>query len=229
MRFGNVLGSNGSVIPIFSKQISDGGPITVTHPEMRRYFMTIPEASQLVLQAGSMGQGGEIFILDMGQPVLIADLARKLIRLSGLRPDLDIRIVYTGMRPGEKLNEELTGMGETVLPTCHEKIRVHQGQRIPQSEIAQQMDAIRSACSDRDADGLLSVLKNFGSHVFAKPCPRHNQPSGYAPWPRSQRRCSGEFKPSGGELRMGRIRTAEPVSAGHLCEASVEPEIRVYG
>jgi FlaA1/EpsC-like NDP-sugar epimerase len=161
VRFGNVLGSNGSVIPIFSKQIGDGGPVTVTHPEMRRYFMTIPEASQLVLQAGSMGQGGEIFILDMGQPVLIADLARKLIRLSGLRPDVDIRIVYTGMRPGEKLNEELTGMDEMVLPTCHEKIRVHQGQRIAQNEIAQQIDALRSACADRDADHLLSILKEL--------------------------------------------------------------------
>jgi FlaA1/EpsC-like NDP-sugar epimerase len=161
VRFGNVLGSNGSVIPIFSKQISDGGPVTVTHPDMRRYFMTIPEASQLVLQAGSMGQGGEIFILDMGEPVLIADLARKLIRLSGLRPDLDIRIEYTGMRPGEKLNEELTGVDETVLPTCHEKIRVHQGQRIPQSEIAQQINRMRTACFDRDADGLLAILKNL--------------------------------------------------------------------
>jgi len=161
VRFGNVLGSNGSVIPIFSKQISDGGPVTVTHPEMRRYFMTIPEASQLVLQAGSMGEGGEIFILDMGQPVLISDLARKLIRLSGLRPDVDIKIVYTGMRPGEKLHEELTGMDETALPTCHEKISVHQGQRIAENEIQQKIAIIDRACVNRDLDGLLSVLKSL--------------------------------------------------------------------
>jgi FlaA1/EpsC-like NDP-sugar epimerase len=124
VRFGNVLGSAGSVIPIFQEQIAAGGPVTVTHPEMKRYFMTIPEASQLVLQAGAMGEGGEIFILDMGKPVRIADLARDLILLSGLKPDEDIEIRYTGMRPGEKLFEELSVASEHTDKTRHPKIFV---------------------------------------------------------------------------------------------------------
>jgi FlaA1/EpsC-like NDP-sugar epimerase len=122
VRFGNVLGSNGSVIPIFKEQIARGGPITVTHPEMKRYFMTIPEASQLVLQAGAMGGGGEIFILDMGEPVRIVELARDLVRLSGLRPDDDIAIEFSGIRPGEKLFEELATDAEHADKTKHPKI-----------------------------------------------------------------------------------------------------------
>jgi len=132
VRFGNVLDSAGSVIPIFREQIAKGGPVTVTHPEMQRYFMTIPEASQLVLQAGAMGQGGEIFILDMGEPVRIVDLARDLIILSGLRPEEDIKIEFCGVRPGEKLMEELSTDAEQADKTKHPKVFIG---RVPRQEI----------------------------------------------------------------------------------------------
>ena len=123
-RFGNVLGSNGSVLPRFKQQLQKGGPITVTHPEITRYFMTIPEACVLVIEAGVMGNGGEIFVFDMGKPVKIADLARKVISLAGKKPDIDIKIVFTGLRPGEKLYEELLNNAENTRPTYHEKILI---------------------------------------------------------------------------------------------------------
>ena len=129
VRFGNVIGSSGSVIPVFRRQIEKGGPVTVTHPEVKRYFMTIPESTQLILQAAAMGEGREVFVLKMGTPVKIADMARDLIRLSGKEPDVDIKIIYTGLRDGEKLYEELITEGEDILPTGHGEIMVLRSNR----------------------------------------------------------------------------------------------------
>ena len=135
-----MLGSNGSVIPTFLRQIEQGGPVTVTHPDITRYFMTIPEACQLVLEAGFMGHGGEIYEFDMGKPVRIADLARNMIKLSGFVPDEDIKIIYTGLRPGDKLFEELLTNQEVTMPTYHPKIRVAQVQKILNQIVPEKID-----------------------------------------------------------------------------------------
>lgn len=159
VRFGNVLGSNGSVIPVFKKQIAAGGPITVTHPDMRRFFMTIPEACQLVLQAAVIGEGGQICVLDMGEPVKIVDLARKLILLSGLRPGEDVKIEFTGIRPGEKLYEELSTITEDTVPTHHEKIHIFVGNGIPEADVLTWLKHLHEICDARDTGRLVLALK----------------------------------------------------------------------
>ena len=170
VRFGNVLGSSGSVVPLFREQIKNGGPVTVTDPEIIRYFMTIPEASQLVIQAGAMGQGGEVFVLDMGEPVKIVDLARRMIHLSGFRvkdpdnPDGDIEITYSGLRPGEKLYEELL-MGDHVKPTQHERILAEDEDSLPWAQIEAFIEQFEAALQNNDVeksrDLLMGAVKDF--------------------------------------------------------------------
>lgn len=158
-RFGNVLGSNGSVVPLFSKQIADGGPITITHQDIIRYFMTIPEACQLVLEAGAMGNGGEIYIFDMGKPVRIYDLAIKMIRLAGFIPEKDIKIKIVGLRPGEKLYEELLNDNSKTLPTHHEKIMIAQEEMDTFSDVNQAIFGITSASNEYDNNLIVSKMK----------------------------------------------------------------------
>lgn len=160
-RFGNVLGSNGSVIPLFRKQIEAGGPITLTHPDITRYFMTIPEACELVLQAGTMGQGGEIYVFDMGEPVKILDLAKKMIKLSGLEPDIDIEIKITGLRPGEKLFEELLSDDTKTLPTHHEKIMRAKDITMPYEVMEMCTKEIARATVKKSKTELVQMIKNM--------------------------------------------------------------------
>lgn len=179
VRFGNVLGSNGSVVPTFREQIKRGGPVTVTHPEVTRYFMTIPEAVQLVLQAGSMGKGGEIFLLDMGKSVKILKLAEDMIRLSGLTPYEDIDIVFSGLRPGEKLYEELLIDGEGIKPTNHDKIRVLSSSscdlRLLQEQIEQMFHAIQEMNPDQVIEYLRQIVPEYRS---AQPLPKLQEDNG---------------------------------------------------
>jgi FlaA1/EpsC-like NDP-sugar epimerase len=161
VRFGNVLGSSGSVIPTFRKQIAAGGPVTVTHPEMRRYFMTIPEASQLVLQAAATGTGGQIYLLDMGEPVKIVDLARQMITLTGFRPEEDIDIAFTGMRPGEKLFEELRTTGEDIAPTVHSKVLIWQHRPTEWEKIEQAVENLRAMDNCPDREKIIRLLQDI--------------------------------------------------------------------
>jgi FlaA1/EpsC-like NDP-sugar epimerase len=171
-RFGNVLGSNGSVIPTFKEQIRKGGPVTVTHPEVTRFFMTIPEASQLVLQAGSMGNGGEIFMFDMGEPVKILNLAEELIKLSGFQPHKDIEIIYTGLRPGEKLYEELLLTGENHLPTHHEKICVARSLELSLEPLKVKLDSLIAMAIKLD----LVALRKGLQEIVPEYSPTENKP-----------------------------------------------------
>lgn len=160
-RFGNVLGSNGSVIPRFKKQIEQGGPVTITHPEITRFFMTIPEACQLVLEAASMGKGGEIFVFDMGQSVKIVDLARKMITLSGLKEGTDIKIIYTGLRPGEKLYEELLATSENTLPTHHQQILIGKVREYEFEEVNRFINELILLFNTQDNIRIVSKMKDI--------------------------------------------------------------------
>ena len=160
-RFGNVLGSSGSVLPRFRKQIENGGPVTVTHPDIFRYFMTIPEACRLVLEAASIGENGEIYVFDMGDPVRIAELARKMIELSGYIPDKDIQIKYTGLRPGEKLYEELLNDKETTFPTEHEKISAVKVEQYDPVSVSETVNKMIDLSKKVEIDYTIQLMKSF--------------------------------------------------------------------
>ena len=178
VRFGNVLGSTGSVIPKFRQQIAEGGPVTVTHPDITRYFMSIPEAAQLVLQAGAMGKGGEIFVLDMGEPVRIVDLARDMIRLSGLSEN-DVKIAFTGLRPGEKLYEELLADGEHTLATPHPKLRIARARPVDSGWLPRLLEWLDRPSVPSD-DEVRSRAASMGARVSEQPRAAASSASGSA-------------------------------------------------
>jgi FlaA1/EpsC-like NDP-sugar epimerase len=175
VRFGNVLGSRGSVVPVIQNQILQGLPVTLTHPDMERFFMTIPEAVSLVIQAGAIGRRGEVFVLDMGAPVRIAELARELVRLCGLVPDQDVRFRYTGIRPGEKLHEELLTAQEEVGATLHDRIFHAPPTDINEHWLNSRVDALAAAAADGDEDEIL--------HLFRELAPSHRSPMAPEPAP----------------------------------------------
>jgi len=192
VRFGNVLGSNGSVVPIFKEQIAAGGPITVTHPDITRYFMTIPEASQLVLQACAFGKGGEIFVLDMGEPVKIVDLAKNLILLSGLHPDKDIQIKFTGLRPGEKLYEELNLDDEQLVPTPHRKIKGYLNlSRLGPEQVVALIDELRDILHTYDPERVLHLMME----LIPDYVPNERLVHAVAKCPAERHRTRGSFTP----------------------------------
>jgi FlaA1/EpsC-like NDP-sugar epimerase len=188
VRFGNVLGSAGSVVPIFRRQIAAGGPVKVTHPEMTRYFMTIPEASQLVLQAAATGQGGQIYLLDMGEPVKIIDLARQMITLSGFRPGEDIDIEITGMRPGEKLFEELRIEGEDIEPTVHPKVSVWRCRPSQWDQVQAVMKDLSALTNSADRDQIVQTIRRL--------VPEYQPPSGLPARPAEPAGAPGAAQPA---------------------------------
>ena len=169
VRFGNVLGSNGSIVPLLQKQIEMDGPVTITHPKMERYFMLISEAVQLILQAGALGSGREIFVLEMGKPVKIIDLANKMIKLAGYNPDNEIKIKLIGIRPGEKLSEELIDHGEKILPTIHKKIKLLSPRELPDDDLLIRIDRLCREAIDLEPQKLRQTLFQLANASYSKP------------------------------------------------------------
>ncbi|MCB1745101.1 MAG: polysaccharide biosynthesis protein [Gammaproteobacteria bacterium] len=187
VRFGNVLDSAGSVVPIFRAQIARGGPVTVTHPEVKRYFMTIPEACELILQAGAVGEGGEIFVLDMGEPVAIDELARQMIRLSGRRPEQDVPIKYIGLRPGEKLFEELFHPSEALRPSGHAKLLLARYRPVDWGRYSELLTRLEARCESFDEEGVRALVAEMVPELATRPAPVHPQPTAtIVPMERSQ-------------------------------------------
>ncbi len=192
VRFGNVLGSAGSVVPTFRRQIAAGGPVTVTHPEMTRYFMTIPEAAQLVLQAAATGAGGQVYLLDMGEPVRIVDLAKQMITLSGFRPGEDIDIRYTGVRPGEKLFEELRTEGENIEPTVHPKVLIWKHTPHDWAQLQEEFGRLASLTDSTDREAIVAAIRRIVPEYHPQNNPAGRRQEGASPKPKADAGVSAE-------------------------------------